>query len=76
MQNSASQSTAARDAGQITHSRTVVTYHSPRGNHLSVCTRCLDADAKMPRDYDGQEYCTVSHGRHYGHCDLQEKGAE
>jgi len=51
----------------------VVTYQSPSGAQLNICTTCeskLDASGKWPKDSTGQEYCSYSHGLHTGNCDL------
>jgi len=51
--------------------RKVVTWQSPRGYQVDLCNKCADkfkADKAWPRDELGEEYCTVSHGRHYGWC--------
>lgn len=55
------------------HARKVVTWQSPRGGKLDVCTRCetiLRRARTWPKDSAGQEYCTVSFGKHVGRCDL------
>ena len=60
--------------------KTVVTYQSPRGNLISLCDRHLrECEAggshEWPKDpTDGQELCTVSHGKHSGHCDRCREG--
>lgn len=49
-----------------------ITYQSPTGATLNICTECekrLDGQP-WPKDNTGQEYCTVSHGLHQGVCDL------
>lgn len=47
----------------------VVTYQSPNGDTINL-TRAqaskLTAARMWPRDYRGQEYCSVSHGLHRG----------
>ena len=46
----------------------VVTYQSPNGRTIDLCAVCArDADTR-PRDLDGSEYCSVSHGLHAGTC--------
>lgn len=55
------------------HSGKVVTYQSPSGGALDVCTQCakvLERANTWPRDAGGREYCAVSHGLHDGRCDL------
>lgn len=51
---------------------TVVTWQSPAGATYSLCPR-HDAQRAAahdwPRDAEGQEYCSVSHGVHRGYCD-------
>jgi len=45
----------------------VITYQSPNGFAISLCKA---HDTQAIRDPHGAEYCTVSHGRHAGYCDL------
>ena len=47
----------------------VVTWQSPSGAQINVCTKC-DSMSEWPKDHTGQEYCTVSKGRHDGECDV------
>lgn len=45
----------------------VITYQSPKGNTINLTEdqiHDLKAHGVWPRDWDGQEYCTVSHGAH------------
>lgn len=49
--------------------QTVITYQDTRGNkvHLtSAQITKLNKAGKWPRNFAGEELCTVSHGRHYG----------
>lgn len=49
---------------------TVITYQSPSNDTINLTpaqVAKLEKAGKWPRDYRGQEYCTVSHGRHAGH---------
>jgi hypothetical protein len=50
----------------------VITYQSPCGRNIAICQPHIDALRAAdcwPRDFYGQEYCTVSHGVHRGTCD-------
>jgi hypothetical protein len=59
--------------------QSVITYQSPRGRTISMC-QAHQAQFKRTQQWpydpsDGQEYCTVSKGRHQGicnYCDDQE----
>ena len=47
----------------------VVTYQSPSGSEINLTPkqiRHLEKQGVWLRDDGGQEYCTVSHGRHFG----------
>ena len=47
--------------------RKVVTYQSPRGNKIDLTPAQVRAHHKAgtwPKDWDGQQYCQVSHGLH------------
>lgn len=47
----------------------VVTYQTDRGETINLSTtqiKRLKAAAKWPRNSVGREYCSVSHGMHYG----------
>lgn len=49
--------------------RTVITYQSPRGNTVDLTreqVRKLQSRGVWPRDFDGQEFCSVSRGAHGG----------
>lgn len=49
--------------------QTVITYSSPRGGSINLTPKqvnILEAARVWPRDWSGEEYCTVSHGKHYG----------
>ena len=48
----------------------VVTWQSPTGAQMTVCTKCEATATTWPKDHTGQEYCTVSKGRHHGECDV------
>ena len=57
------------------HTHRVVTWQSPSGATLDVCTACatrLEAAHSWPRTESGEEYCQVSHGEHRGTCELEE----
>lgn len=59
------------DTASIKHHPRVVTYLSPRGNTINICPACetaLKAEGKWPKDWDGQEFCSVTHGLHMGFC--------
>lgn len=48
----------------------VITFQSPSGATLDLTPdqiRTLERAAVWPRDYQGQEYCSVSHGLHRGY---------
>jgi hypothetical protein len=48
---------------------TVITYQSPSSLTIDLTpaqVAALGKAGKWPRDWSGQEYCTVSHGRHAG----------
>ena len=48
----------------------IVTYQAPNGSTLDICDECNVARVdSWPRNSSG-EYCTVSHGRRLGVCDL------
>lgn len=56
----------------------VVTYQSPNGSKLAICERCeekLRDKGEWPKDRNGQEYCSVSMGQHYGDCGVCAKAA-
>jgi len=64
----------ASPPARITHSRRIVTWQSPSGNTMDICSCCkrrLEAAYSWPKDDDGQEFCSVSRGLHRGVCDLQ-----
>lgn len=47
----------------------VITYIAPNGATIRLTQAqidMLDAARKWPRNPRGEEYCTVSHGLHYG----------
>jgi hypothetical protein len=47
----------------------VIAYQSPKGNTINLTPdqiHDLEAHSQWPRDWDGQEYCRVSHGLHEG----------
>jgi hypothetical protein len=51
----------------------VVTWQSPSGDRVRICQACearLKADEAWTHDRRGQEHCQVSHGLHWGYCDL------
>lgn len=51
----------------------VVTWQSPSGQTINVCRPCerrLTEAQEWPRDTQGQEYATVSHGEHAGRCEV------
>lgn len=56
-------------ASLTTKGCTVITYSSPTGCKISLtpaqCARLTKAGT-WPKDHTGQEYCSVSFGRHYG----------
>lgn len=58
------------------HAPRVVTYSDDSGNKINICTRCdrvLRRANTWPRNSRGREYCDVSHGLHYGACDLTQQ---
>jgi len=47
----------------------VVTYQAPSGLTIDLTlaqVSLLNQSLRWPRDYQGQEYCSVSHGLHEG----------
>ena len=49
----------------------VVTYQDTRGNTVDICQRCATRrEHDWPRNQHGEEYCQVSHGLHYGLCQI------
>ena len=54
------------------HTPQVITYQSPTGSTIDVCTAC-DGVADVPRNHRGEEHCTVSHGKHHGICGLADE---
>lgn len=60
------------------HGGQVVTWQSPRGDTIEICTRCtahLTRAKRWPKDGSGGEYCQVHRGEHAGTCgiDLEEE---
>lgn len=57
----------------------VVTYQAPSGDMISL-TRPqiskLHAASVWPKDWRGQEFCTVSHGLHSGAPDYSDAGID
>ena len=53
--------------------KTVVTYQAPNGQTINLCARHEKAGDEREEGWycnaHGEEYCTVSHGMHAGHCD-------
>lgn len=61
------------DFSKIDHHPRVITYVSPRQNTIDICPACeaaLKVAGEWPRDWDGQEFCTVGNGLHMGFCSL------
>lgn len=51
------------------YTKTVVTYQSPNGYKTTLCSACARRMANnWPRDPHGDEYCSVSVGKHFGEC--------
>jgi hypothetical protein len=52
----------------------VITYQAPNGQTISLCDRHIRLGDERPEGWylngQGEEYCSVSHGLHYGFCDL------
>jgi hypothetical protein len=62
-----------------THTHKVVTWTTPSGQRLDVCTACEDrlrAAREWPRNDRGEEYCQATFGRHEGLCHLGPTYAE
>lgn len=54
-----------------TMKRTVITYSTPRGLSIALCQKHIaeaEKSGQWYRDWRGEEYCQVSHGRHSGTC--------
>ena len=54
---------------QETTRQIVITYSTSRGCKINLTPKqsgVLSAAGKWPRDWSGEEYATVSQGRHYG----------
>lgn len=52
--------------------RRVVTWQTPDGGRVSICRECerlFEEAGVWPKDWEGNEYATVYHGEHEGHCD-------
>ena len=47
--------------------RMIITRQSPRGDWLNICDDC---DKETHKDAFGEDFCTVSHGRRRGVCDV------
>lgn len=48
---------------------TVITFQSPRGEKINLTpaqVKTLEKAGCWPKDSVGEQYCTVSHGKHYG----------
>lgn len=55
--------------------KTVITYQDDGHGKISMCAACEQQwrdRGEWPTNNVGREYCTVSHGQHYGSCDLCE----
>lgn len=51
----------------------VVTWQSPRGIKINICKECeKKLEGKWPKDWSGEEFCTVYKGIHNGRCDICE----
>ena len=53
--------------------RPVVTYQAPSGAAIRVCDECariMERAEAWPRNYRGEEFCTISEGRHLSRCDI------
>lgn len=47
----------------------VITYHSPNGGTIDLSLEqieLLETLGTWPKDYEGREFCQVSHGQHSG----------
>jgi len=52
----------------------VITYSAPNGEEISLCAACVKKlSGNWPKNSWGEEFCTVSHGRHSGYCCKCEK---
>jgi hypothetical protein len=52
----------------------VITWEAPSGATLDVCLSCegrLEKAKAWPKDSQGEEFCTVSHGVHPGRCQVE-----
>jgi len=48
----------------------VITYSAPNGEKMNICPACeKKLEGNWPKNRRGEEFCSVSHGKHLGHCD-------
>jgi hypothetical protein len=52
----------------------VITWQSPRGFKMNICRDCeKKLEGNWPKDWTGEEYCSVYKGIHRGTCDICER---
>lgn len=50
------------------HTPRVITWQTPSGDKINVCTACKKARVRIPKTKTGEEYCQVYRGIHRGRC--------